>query len=321
MLPTRSTVDCEILSGSRSACPGESLGLSHALRGPDSFGGTYMDTFSIPDWRKSQRYTDRRPKFFSVYSTIREEVEFLCANRGVTGPTDSEMGQILGILCLATKHDNPQTMPDGPSLPMDPSWVRKQAGLDSEPDLKRLVSMGVISCNNLSQVVTDPVVSVTREEQREKSIVEKIKKADFVLSVPLKDGSFHGITQQQINHYAELYPRVNIVDELRILVGWNEADPSRRKTRKGIEKHINFWLGGKLSQLPPVPPSIAERASARAEEDKRKAEEKPVTEDKPFKSYRQMIKDGDIADNDWTNQLARRQEIDQLKASQDGGTA
>lgn len=278
------------------------------MREPDSFGGTNMDTFSIPEWRKSQRYTDRRPKFFSVYSTIREEVEFLCANRGVSGPTDSEMGQILGILCLATKHDNPQTMPDGPSLPMDPSWVKKQAGLDSEPDLKRLVSMGVISCNNLSQVVTDPVVSVTREEQRKKSIAEKTKKQDFVLSVPLKDGSFHGITQQQIDHYAELYPRVNVVDELRILVGWNEASPAKRKTSRGIEKHITGWLGRKLAQLPPAPPSIEMRmAAAKSEEDNRKSAANPATDEKPFKGIDQMILDGDIPRSDFTDKLLQDQ--------------
>lgn len=151
----------------------------------------------------------------------------------------------------------------------------------------------------------------------------KPKKGDFVLSVPLKDGSAYGITQQQIDHYAELYPRVNIVDELRCLVGWNEASPAKRKTRKGIEKHITGWLGRKLAQLPPVPPSIAERAAAaRAAEEKRKAEEKPTQDTATWVSTDQAIADGLIPPSQFALEHAQyERRMAKIKATSTGGTA
>ena len=69
-----------------------------------------------------------------------------------------------------------------------------------------------------------------------------------VLQVPLIDGTMYDITQSEIDTFSKLYPAVNVLQELRSLVGWNMTNPRRRKTRSGIRSHINKWLSGEQNR-------------------------------------------------------------------------
>lgn len=132
-----------------------------------------MDTFRVRNWRKYQRYTDRRPKWISVYTTIREDIEFTAVSAGLPIPTDAEMGQIIGLYCLAARYDDPDQNPDGPDLPMDSAWIQKHANLTSAPDLKRLASLCVIECNKLSQTDTETSHTFGRFCASENSTVQQ----------------------------------------------------------------------------------------------------------------------------------------------------
>ncbi|MBK6900108.1 MAG: conserved phage C-terminal domain-containing protein, partial [bacterium] len=60
-------------------------------------------------------------------------------------------------------------------------------------------------------------------------------------------------------------------------------------------------------------------AAAKAAEDKRKAEEKPITDEKPFKGIAQMILDGDVKESEFTRQYMQNQRrLDRAKASHEG---
>jgi len=63
-----------------------------------------------------------------------------------------------------------------------------------------------------------------------------------IIEIPLSDGSLHNVTEKEVTQYRELYPAVNIMQQLREIKGWNLANPKRRKTRAGIRRHINAWL-------------------------------------------------------------------------------
>ena len=63
-----------------------------------------------------------------------------------------------------------------------------------------------------------------------------------VIELILNDKSFYPITQQDINDWAEIYPNVNILQELRKMKGWLDANPAKRKTSRGIKRFINSWL-------------------------------------------------------------------------------
>ena len=65
---------------------------------------------------------------------------------------------------------------------------------------------------------------------------------ETVFQIPLKDGSYYNLNKQDVDTYKSLYPNIDIEQEIRNIIGWNIANPSKRKTKKGIKKHINTWL-------------------------------------------------------------------------------
>ena len=63
-----------------------------------------------------------------------------------------------------------------------------------------------------------------------------------VCQIILNDKSLYSITQADVDKWAGLYPAVDILSELRKMAGWCDANPSRRKTKSGIQRFINGWL-------------------------------------------------------------------------------
>ena len=63
-----------------------------------------------------------------------------------------------------------------------------------------------------------------------------------IFTLPLNDGSSYEVTQSEINEYSELYPAVDVAQEIRGMIGWIKANPTRRKTRRGIKRFMNSWL-------------------------------------------------------------------------------
>ena len=48
--------------------------------------------------------------------------------------------------------------------------------------------------------------------------------------------------QADIDKWTELYPAVSVEQELRAMAGWLDANPSKRKTSRGIKRFCNAWL-------------------------------------------------------------------------------
>ena len=63
-----------------------------------------------------------------------------------------------------------------------------------------------------------------------------------VISLPLNDGTFHGVMASEVKKYRELYPAVDVMQELRNMVGWLDGNPTKRKTKAGVRRFINSWL-------------------------------------------------------------------------------
>ena len=63
-----------------------------------------------------------------------------------------------------------------------------------------------------------------------------------IITLQLNDGTEHPVTQSDIDNYASLYPAVDIMQALRNMRGWCEANPTKRKTKRGIAKFIHSWL-------------------------------------------------------------------------------
>lgn len=63
-----------------------------------------------------------------------------------------------------------------------------------------------------------------------------------IVELILNDKTFYNVYQSQIDHWQELYPAVDVKQELLKMQGWLESNPKRRKTKRGIKSFITNWL-------------------------------------------------------------------------------
>jgi hypothetical protein len=63
-----------------------------------------------------------------------------------------------------------------------------------------------------------------------------------VIQLTLNDKTLYDVSENDFKEYEELYPNVDIMQELRKMKGWLNANPTKRKTKRGIKRFINSWL-------------------------------------------------------------------------------
>ena len=62
------------------------------------------------------------------------------------------------------------------------------------------------------------------------------------IKLPLVDKTMHDIPLSDIRMWEDAYPAVDIERELYKMIAWLNANPSKRKTKRGINRFINSWL-------------------------------------------------------------------------------
>lgn len=67
------------------------------------------------------------------------------------------------------------------------------------------------------------------------------ERGEVVCKIMLNQG-VHEVRERDVGEWQELYPAVDVKQELRKMVGWAKSNPSQRKTKKGINRFINNWL-------------------------------------------------------------------------------
>lgn len=89
----------------------------------------------------------------------------------------------------------------------------------------------------------------TSGNEDEKPVVKKKKKeakpednSHVVGCIPLVDGTEYAVTENALAEWQKLYPAIDAKQELRSLIGWNKANPTYKKTRAGINRHLNSWF-------------------------------------------------------------------------------
>lgn len=75
----------------------------------------------------------------------------------------------------------------------------------------------------------------------ELSIISSIS-LSYEIKIPLKNGEFYICDNEIIRCWAHKYPDASAVAILRKVARWGEANPSKRKTRVGIESHITHFF-------------------------------------------------------------------------------
>lgn len=134
-------------------------------------------------------------------------------------------------------------------------------------DVAKILTNVDIQAKNVN--ILSKNADISEQSKVEKSRVEKSKEeyilcakpqaadAPPVISLPLNDGTFFDVSENDRAKWSQLYPNVDVLQQLRNMAGWCDANPAKRKTRGGIKRFITAWLareqnkGGKALQNRP----------------------------------------------------------------------
>lgn len=119
-------------------------------------------------------------------------------------------------------------------------------------DVAQILPNVYISSKNVN--IFSKNADIERQSKVEKSRVEKSKEeyilcaepqaadAPPVISLPLNDGTFFDVSENDRAKWSQLYPNVDVLQQLRNMAGWCDANHTKRKTRGGIKRFITAWL-------------------------------------------------------------------------------
>lgn len=76
-----------------------------------------------------------------------------------------------------------------------------------------------------------------------------------VLTLPLVDGTEHPVTQPMVDEWRKAYPAVDVVQALHQMRAWCVANPTNRKTARGINAFVVRWLAKSQDKAPRAAPA------------------------------------------------------------------
>ena len=152
---------------------------------------------------------------------------------------------------------------DGKPYFLFPGWVKHQRVRDCKPKYPEPpeninLPQSAASCGELPQSAA-LIQSESNPNPNPKEYCAEPQAADAppVISLPLNDGTFYDVSENDRAKWSQLYPNVDVLQQLRNMAGWCDANPTKRKTRGGIKRFITAWLareqdkGGKAPQNKP----------------------------------------------------------------------
>jgi len=81
------------------------------------------------------------------------------------------------------------------------------------------------------------------EDGGEPSCAEPPSDSTPAAVIPLVDGTEYPIDQKQVDDWQESFPAVDVLQELREMHAWSNANKEKRKTARGVGAFVVRWLG------------------------------------------------------------------------------
>ncbi len=107
--------------------------------------------------------------------------------------------------------------------------------------------------NHGSGKITDSI-NRSKPDQNEQilDVPSELETAELALfEIPLKGkAQTHGITQSDIDDLKELYPAVDVPQQIRNMIGWCIGNPTKQKTKQGVNRFIHQWLSKEQDRGP-----------------------------------------------------------------------
>jgi hypothetical protein len=126
----------------------------------------------------------------------------------------------------------------------------KKANGFSEKQTKAKKADTVTDTDTDTDTVTDTDTDIDNYKDTDVSFPQT--DVSHLPALPLIDGTKYVLTVSEVDRYKELYPGIDVDNQIRCMVGWLESNPKNRKTRNGIKRFINGWLTKEQNRAPRI---------------------------------------------------------------------
>lgn len=118
-----------------------------------------------------------------------------------------------------------------------------QSGDNVPTDVPTTVPIEIeIENRDRDKEIRDKSLDTDIEDTEDSCAEPETVSAPPIISIILNDKSLFDVSPEDYNRWCELYPAVNVMQELRKMSSWSTDNPKRRKTKSGIRRFINAWL-------------------------------------------------------------------------------
>ena len=93
-----------------------------------------------------------------------------------------------------------------------------------------------------SESKSEKTLSSTPKAGAEPCDVSTLAAEPAAIKLPLNDNSEYDVPKSFADEMAQLYPAVDVMQQLAAMRGWLIGNPTKRKTRAGIKRFITSWL-------------------------------------------------------------------------------
>lgn len=111
-----------------------------------------------------------------------------------------------------------------------------------------------------------------------------------VITLTLQDNNDYAVVEDQLKEWQELYQSIDVMQELRKMKGWLNANPTKRKTKKGIKRFINSWLSRSVDKETAVKKSDKQLPGWFYEQEEEPQEQGEVVNDDELMEQLQMLR-------------------------------
>lgn len=124
---------------------------------------------------------------------------------------------------------------------------KQEAIEEKEPEVPMIGKSIGTELENFQQEIRDKRLDTRDKDNREEVGSEPPAAqpaSPTVITLPLNDNSEYPISAAAVAEWKELYPAVDVMQQLRNMKGWLKANPTKKKTKRGINAFIVRWLSG-----------------------------------------------------------------------------
>lgn len=129
---------------------------------------------------------------------------------------------------------------------MDTDCIQPVSNLDAQ------VSIGKDRLDKVSIGKDSIYISAQSSEAAEppSDTAPKEDNTNAIAFLPLVTGEEYGITAEDFDTWQSAYPAVDVLGDLKKMRAWLDANPTRRKTARGIKRFIVGWLERSQNSAP-----------------------------------------------------------------------